>query len=76
MASDPKNPETKPIELVTAEDVRGMDKAELEAYVTEAGPRVTKAFEDAEAIIAPVRAINDALFVARDRLARMGTFAG
>ncbi|WIC89635.1 hypothetical protein SEA_APIARY_13 [Rhodococcus phage Apiary] len=61
---------------VTAEDVRGMDRAELEAYVAANAPEHDRLMEEAEAIMVQARPLNENLFVARNRLAEMGVFKG
>lgn len=61
---------------VTAEDVRGMSREELEAYVTATAPEHDALMEQAEAIMVQARPLNENLFVARTRLAEMGVFKG
>ncbi|WNM69915.1 hypothetical protein SEA_GUYFAGIERI_12 [Rhodococcus phage GuyFagieri] len=62
--------------VITAEDVRGMTRDELEQYVAATAPKHDQLMEQAEAIMVEARPLNENLFVARTRLAEMGVFRG
>lgn len=61
--------EDKALDLakISPDDIRGMDKSQLEEYIQKAGPVQQELYDAAERLMRLVRPVTDGLFVARER---------